>query len=74
VPEVRLPVGTRQIYLPAFLSLHLGESSSYWRRVIDQGGVKLDGKPVTGYDLDPTETPGTVLQAGKRRFMRLTGA
>jgi tyrosyl-tRNA synthetase len=72
VPEVRLPPGTHQIHLPAFLSEHLGQSSSHWRRVIDQGGVKLEGRAVDGYDLDPTVTGGGVLQAGKRQFLRLT--
>jgi tyrosyl-tRNA synthetase len=70
VPEVR--VSEPRIHLPAFLSERLGESSSHWRRVIDQGGVKLEGRPVEGYDLDLREADGAVLQAGKRHFMRLT--
>jgi tyrosyl-tRNA synthetase len=62
------------VHLPAFLAGRLGESSSHWRRVIDQGGVKLDGRPVEGYDLGLAEADGAVLQAGKRHFMRLTRA
>src|SRR5512132_1707259 len=69
VPEVR--VSEPRIHLPAFLAEQLGDSSSHWRRVIDQGGVKLEGRPVEGYDLDLGEGGG-VLQAGKRHFMRLT--
>jgi tyrosyl-tRNA synthetase len=60
------------VHLPALLAARLGESSSHWRRVIDQGGVKLDGRPVEGYDLGLAEAEGAVLQAGKRHFMRLT--
>jgi tyrosyl-tRNA synthetase len=60
------------VHLPAFLAGRLGESSSHWRRVIDQGGVKLDGRPVSGYDLGLAEADGAVLQAGKRHFMRLS--
>jgi tyrosyl-tRNA synthetase len=60
------------VHLPAFLAQELGESSSHWRRVIDQGGVKLDGCPVEGYDLRLADAAGAVLQAGKRHFMRLT--
>jgi tyrosyl-tRNA synthetase len=60
------------VHLPALLAARLGESSSHWRRVIDQGGVKLDGRPVEGYDLGLAEADGAVLQAGKRHFMRLT--
>jgi tyrosyl-tRNA synthetase len=72
VPEVR--VAEPEIHLPAFLAQELGQSSSHWRRVIDQGGVKLDGRPVEGYDLALAEADGAVLQAGRRHFMRLTQA
>jgi tyrosyl-tRNA synthetase len=67
-----VPVADDPVHLPAFLAGRLGESSSHWRRVIDQGGVKLDGRPVEGYDLGLSEADGAVLQAGKRHFMRLT--
>ena len=58
-------------HLPSFLAHQLGESSSHWRRVIDQGGVKLDGRPVSGYDVAWAELEGATLQAGKRQFFRL---
>jgi tyrosyl-tRNA synthetase len=67
-----VPVTDDPVHLPAFLAGRLGESSSHWRRVIDQGGVKLDGRPVEGYDLGLSEADGAVLQAGRRHFMRLT--
>jgi tyrosyl-tRNA synthetase len=69
-----VPVADDPVHLPAFLARQLGDSSSHWRRVIDQGGVKLDGRPVTGYDLALGEAEGAVLQAGRRHFMRLTRA
>ena len=74
VPEVRFASTEEHIHLPAFLAHQLGESSSHWRRVIDQGGVKLDGRPVAGYDLALAGADGAVLQAGKRHFIRLTRA
>jgi tyrosyl-tRNA synthetase len=67
-----VPVSDDPVHLPAFLAGRLGESSSHWRRVIDQGGVKLDGRPVEAYDLGLSDADGAVLQAGKRHFMRLT--
>jgi tyrosyl-tRNA synthetase len=70
VEEARLE-GTDPLHLPAFLASTLGESSSHWRRTIDQGGVKLDGRTLAGYDHPWTELEGGVLQAGKRRFLRL---
>jgi tyrosyl-tRNA synthetase len=60
------------VHLPALLASRLGQSASHWRRVIDQGGVKLDGRPLEGYDLTLADADGAVLQAGKRDFMRLT--
>jgi tyrosyl-tRNA synthetase len=70
VGEARLE-GPDPLHLPAFLASTLGESSSHWRRTIDQGGVKLDGRTLAGYDHPWTELEGGVLQAGKRRFVRL---
>jgi tyrosyl-tRNA synthetase len=70
VREARLE-GSDPLHLPAFLASTLGESSSHWRRTIDQGGVKLDGRTLAGYDHPWTELEGGVLQAGKRRFLRL---
>ncbi len=70
VEEVRLE-GPDPLHLPAFLAATLGESTSHWRRTIDQGGVKLDGAPVSGYDVPWAELDGATLQAGKRRFLRL---
>ena len=40
--------------------------------MIAQGGVKLDGVPVTELDVSRERLEGTLLQAGKRRFARLT--
>jgi tyrosyl-tRNA synthetase len=71
VEEVLVPDPDEVIHLPAFLASRLGESSSHWRRVIDQGGVKLDGEPVAGYDVPWADLDGATLQAGKRQFLRL---
>jgi tyrosyl-tRNA synthetase len=48
-------------------------SSSEARRLLKQGGVKLDGEALDGerLDLDPIDLDGHVIQAGKRRFRRL---
>jgi tyrosyl-tRNA synthetase len=59
------------VHLPVLLAERLGETSSHWRRVIDQGGLKLDGSVVESYDLALEELDGATLQAGKRRFLRV---
>ncbi len=73
VEEARLE-GPDPLHLPSFLAATLGESTSHWRRTIDQGGVKLEGQPVAGYDHPWSELDGRTLQAGKRRFLRLVSS
>jgi len=73
VQEARLE-GPDPVHLPAFLAATVGQSTSHWRRTIDQGGVKLDGEVVSRYDVPWAELDGRVLQAGKRRFIRLVSS
>jgi tyrosyl-tRNA synthetase len=74
VPEVPLPDGD-PLHLPTLLADHLGlGSTSEARRLIAQGGVKLNGEPVAELDLPRAQLEGALLQAGKRRFARLISA
>jgi len=41
------------------------------RRLIQQGGVKLDGEKLTDADLELPPSGERILQAGKRRFVRI---
>jgi tyrosyl-tRNA synthetase len=71
VPEATLPDGD-PVHVPALLVELLGVgSTSEARRLIAQGGVKLDGEVVTDLDVPRERLDGTLLQAGKRRFLRL---
>jgi tyrosyl-tRNA synthetase len=70
VPEYALPPG-ESVHLPAVISDAFGLSTSEARRMIAQGGVKLDGTPVDALDVARAEAGGKLLQAGKRRFARL---
>ncbi len=61
------------VQLPRLIGAGFGLSSSEARRLIKQGGVKLDGEQIA---TDVLELPraaliGRVLQVGKRRFVRL---
>jgi tyrosyl-tRNA synthetase len=62
------------VYFPGLLSSRFGQSASHWRRVIDQGGVKLDGAPLAAYELPRAEVENRLIQAGKRQFLRLVPA
>jgi tyrosyl-tRNA synthetase len=72
VPDVALPEGD-PVHLPALLVDQLGVgSTSEARRLIQQGGVKLNGEPAAELDLPRSALQGALLQVGKRRFARLT--
>jgi len=71
MPEARFSAANGVVYLPAILQESFGQSGSHWRRQIDQGGVKLNGEPVSGYEVPAGTLEGAVLQAGKRQFVRL---
>src|SRR5215813_4109305 len=73
VPERDLPAGD-PVHLPALLADAFGLSTSEARRLISQGGVKLDGDVVADLDLPRSRLAGAVLRAGKRRFVRLNEA
>ena len=64
------------VHLPGVISEAFGLSRSEGRRLIAQGGVKLDGEPLSDGHLDvPAERlDGALLQVGKRRFKRLRRA
>jgi tyrosyl-tRNA synthetase len=72
VPEASLPDGD-PVHLPGVLADSFGFSTSEARRLIAQGGVKIDSRPVRELDLPRATLEGAVLQAGKRRFVRLRG-
>ena len=71
VPEAPLPPGD-PVHLPAALAAAFGLSTSEARRLIAQGGVKLDHEPVAELDWPRSRLVGALVQAGKRRFARFT--
>ena len=77
VPDVRIPDGAAEdglVWLPRLLvALDLATSNGDARRRIEQGGVKLDDRPVTdpSYEARREDLIGTVLQVGRRWFGRL---
>jgi tyrosyl-tRNA synthetase len=77
MPDVELAPfldgGDGLVHLPRLIAAAFGLSSSEGRRLIQQGGVKLDGDPLPGdaLDLAASSLEGSVLQVGKRRFCRL---
>jgi tyrosyl-tRNA synthetase len=71
VPEIALADGD-PVHLPALLASAFGMTTSEARRLIAQGGMRLNGDVVTELDLPRSRLEGALLQAGKRRYARLT--
>jgi len=69
VREASLPPGD-PVHLPALIRDEFGLSTSEARRLIEQGGVKLDGGTVTDLDIPRSRLEGLLLQVGKRQFIR----
>ena len=72
IPEVALPGGD-PVHVPALLAAAFGFTTSEARRLIGQGAVRLNGDAVTDLDLPRATLAGALVQAGKRRYARLTG-
>jgi len=66
--------GDGHVHLPAVLADAFGVSRSEARRLIAQGGVRLDDEVVREPDVPAGGLDGRVLRAGKRRFARLRRA
>jgi tyrosyl-tRNA synthetase len=78
VPRAAIPpdaVHDGRIWLPRLLAaMGLATSNADARRLIQQGGVRLDGQPVRDPETEfvPGDLAGRVIQVGRRRFLRLT--
>ncbi|HEU4393138.1 MAG TPA: tyrosine--tRNA ligase [Solirubrobacterales bacterium] len=77
VPELRLDDFAAgrddMVHLPRLMAEAFGISASEARRLIQQGAVKLGGEPWPGDLLEEEagKLEGQILQAGKRRFVKL---
>jgi len=73
VPEAVLPAD-ETAHVPALIRDVFGLSTSEARRLIAQGGVKLNGETLRDFDLPRTVLEDGLLQVGKRQFVRLRAA
>ena len=71
IPEMELvSEGAKEYWVPKLLSLlGLVNSTSEGKRLLEQGGVKVDGEK--HLDNEILVKDGMVLQAGKRKFVRI---
>jgi tyrosyl-tRNA synthetase len=62
------------VHLPAVLGDAFGVSRSEVRRMIGQGGVRIEDEPVSGENVAASDVDGRVVRMGKRRYVRLRRA
>jgi tyrosyl-tRNA synthetase len=76
IEEFAFSADNGEVHIPALLAEAFGLSRSEGRRLLAQGGVKLDGTELDDSRLDvpADDLDGVVLQVGKRRFKRLRRA
>jgi tyrosyl-tRNA synthetase len=77
IPEVDLSAyasAAGEVHLPRLLAGAFGVSTSEARRLLAQGGAKLDGAALPANNLDVAQEAlaGRVVQLGKRRFAKLS--
>lgn len=72
VPEVNLQIEGAAVGIAQLLKMAgLVESTSEAIRVIQQGGVKLDGAKVSDKNLQITKSTTVIAQVGKRKFAKI---
>ena len=75
IPEKTWPADATELPLPNLLKeLGLAQTTSEARRVVTQGGVRLDGEVQRDPKTTVSKPPGELLiQVGKRRFAKIVG-
>jgi tyrosyl-tRNA synthetase len=74
IPDVELVVdGDRQLLSKILVAARLASSNGEARRLIEQGGVKIEGEVMrdSKSELDTRDGTTVLVQVGKRRFARL---
>jgi tyrosyl-tRNA synthetase len=74
VPTAALP-DEEDVWLPkALADAGLVASNGEGRRLLAQGAVKIEGETATDETVSRSKLDGSVVQVGKRRFIRFTGS
>ncbi len=69
MPKASVPDTTDP--LDILVHLQLATSRAEARRLLDQGGVKINNEKHPGWDVPLTLTAGDIIQVGKRKFIQL---
>ncbi len=70
IVELKIKTGTREL-IDLLCELKLTSSKSEARRLIEQGGVEIDGTCISDFKAKIGVHNGMILQVGKRKFVKL---
>lgn len=75
VPEFEIPgdlIKGGVVWIPRLLvALGFASSHAEGKRLIQQGGVRVEGEPIASDEMSEEELRGKILQVGRRQFARL---
>lgn len=71
IPEIKLPEDGPLDVLGLLVKVKLVSSKAEARRLVEQGGVKIDQKVEKDWKKQINVKPGLIIQAGKRRFVKI---
>jgi len=71
MPEVKVANAQPQLLAKFLAEIKLVPSNSEGRRMIQQGGVKVDGEAISDVNSQITPKNGMVVQVGRRKFAKL---
>ena len=72
IEEIHVQWSQEKIWLPKLLQLTgLVKSTSEGKRLLQQGGVKIDGEKITSQEAELAVGAEYIIQVGKRRFKRV---
>lgn len=72
IPTFKIQHSTAKILILELLTkARLVSSKSEAKRMVEQGGVKIDGKKIDDFKKEIEVREGTVVQVGKRKFIRV---
>ncbi|MEZ4180560.1 MAG: tyrosine--tRNA ligase [Candidatus Doudnabacteria bacterium] len=70
IPQIKLPTKEHDL-LELLVSQKLVTSKSEARRLVEQGGVKVNQNKFTQYKIDIVKNQSYILQVGKRKYLRI---
>lgn len=70
IPEILLSKGNKKI-VDLLLEIKLVNSKGEARRLIEQGGIKINEEAITDINLEVKIKEGLIIQRGKRQFVRI---